>query len=107
METDKLIDLHVSGVKEASARARLAFFIMVFGCGMVLVTLYNNYFQWNRIDQEPARGLKVWPKYVDHAAETGNPYGIKPEEQKKQRERAYALTEESSKQDARDQAENQ
>lgn len=59
---EKLIELRVQGIKEAAARARLAFFITIFACGTILITIYNNYFPWNRIVTTPNQGLTEWPQ---------------------------------------------
>ena len=107
MDEDKIIDLRVSGVKEAAARARLAFFITVFACGTIIITLYNNYFQWNRISLDPARGLSVWRRPVDQTEAVANPFKLTPQEQDHIRKRANDLNDEYSRQDARDQTENQ
>jgi hypothetical protein len=73
VDDEKIIDLRVQGIKEASTRARVAFFIMVFACGTIIVTLYNNYFMWNRIFLDPARGLVEWPSPRDTAAGVQDP----------------------------------
>ena len=73
MDDEKTIDLRVQGIREASTRARVAFFIMLFACGTIIVTLYNNYFMWNRIFLDPTRGLIEWPLPRDTAAGIQDP----------------------------------
>ena len=61
MQIDDVTAMRVRGISEAAARARLAFFIMLFACGALVTALYNNYFTWNRLMLAENRGMTVWP----------------------------------------------
>jgi hypothetical protein len=56
MNSDDLIKLRLHAIADASARSRLAFFIMVVAAGTIVVATYNNYFAWNRIYTDLTRG---------------------------------------------------
>jgi hypothetical protein len=121
MDDDKILDLRIVGVRESSGRTRAAFFIMVFACGTILVTLYNNYFVWSRIFLDPSRGLMEWPVPTDPASGVRDPsppsalsgeklngWRARLEESKKKRtELADRLGEELRKQDVRSVSENE
>jgi hypothetical protein len=119
MEEDKLIELRISGLKDAAARARLAFFISIFACGTVLITIYNNYLQWNRIGLDANQGLIEWriPTDPSHDVRDPSPIPALTREQveeftsfegwkKQQRSRSDGLAADAKKQDAQGQAEN-
>ena len=72
MSEFRLLQLRVRGIKDGAARARFAFFIMLFSCGAIIFTLYNNYFAWNRIRLSPTEGLTEW-KARTSAAEPAAP----------------------------------
>jgi hypothetical protein len=46
MTDESVLDMRIAGVGKAAARARVAFFIMLFACGAIICAVYSNYFTW-------------------------------------------------------------
>jgi len=68
IDYDAILELRVQGVKDSTARVRLAFFIMVVSCGAVLITLYNVHFSWNERFLTPHSGMQqATPAFPDAA----------------------------------------